>query len=388
MKFPGTVLTAAFLLSAFAVCAQSAAINLKWEPVSPKPGEKINIQYEASKTNLAGSEKITALAYCFQGFNPAVLEIPLQKSGDRYSGSFTTDTGATVIAFLFKSEDKKDANGNEGYILRLSDQNGKPLPASYGVTAMIYSGFGNYLLGMDAQPEKSLEYLEKGYQENPSLRADLAAQYFQTLYQVKKKDAKEEIIKHMEALESAGAMNETLYNQLAGWYSRFEMEEKAGALTKAMKEKFPEGEWVRQEKMRGIFQEKDPARKSERILAVLEEHPALTENHKRDNEYLYSQLATIAAKAGKWNEFSQHSAKMSTPARYALYNNLAWELAEAGRELEASKKISLEATEWARKEMDQPTADKPAIRTASEWKDERRYTYSMFADTYAFFLYQ
>lgn len=71
-----------------------------------------------------------------------------------------------------------------------------------------------------------------------------------------------------------------------------------------------------------------------------------------------------------------------------MFNNLAWEMAEKDENLDFAKSLSDEATVWAKKEIDQPTAKKPSVRTDKQWLEDRKFTYSMFADTYAFILYK
>ncbi|HUR10738.1 MAG TPA: TlpA disulfide reductase family protein, partial [Flavitalea sp.] len=46
------------------------------------------------------------------------------------------------------------------------------------------------------------------------------------------------------------------------------------------------------------------------------------------------------------------------------------------------------ATLWAKTEMTKPASKQPEMRTAKQWKEDRKMTYSMYADTYAYILYK
>jgi peroxiredoxin len=75
---------------------------------------------------------------------------------------------------------------------------------------------------------------------------------------------------------------------------------------------------------------------------------------------------------------------MSEHARAALYNNLAWELAEKGENMEEARILAATAYEWAKKERLHPRAPKSPYLTLRKWAEQRENTLAMYADTYAF----
>ncbi|HAD11576.1 MAG TPA: hypothetical protein DCF33_03965, partial [Saprospirales bacterium] len=72
--------------------------------------------------------------------------------------------------------------------------------------------------------------------------------------------------------------------------------------------------------------------------------------------------------------------------RASVYNNIAWEYAEKGENLEEAKKMAAFAVDYARKEMNMPSGKRNALDTEKEWTSQRKQTFGMYGDTYAYIL--
>jgi peroxiredoxin len=101
---------------------------------------------------------------------------------------------------------------------------------------------------------------------------------------------------------------------------------------------------------------------------------------------LYSRLLNLYGEQRNWDKIAAVAAKTSPAQRASAYNNIAWDLGEKGVELSRACMLAGEAVEWARLEMAVPSQPKPAVETQKNWEQQRKYTFAMYADTYAYVL--
>ncbi|MDX1913686.1 MAG: TlpA disulfide reductase family protein, partial [Saprospiraceae bacterium] len=101
---------------------------------------------------------------------------------------------------------------------------------------------------------------------------------------------------------------------------------------------------------------------------------------------LRANLANKVADAGDWNKFRSLAAQLPDAERASAYNNLAWELAEKGNQLDEARIMAANAADWAKKEMTAPKSPKPPFTTNKQWAEERKLTFTTYGDTYAFVL--
>jgi thiol-disulfide isomerase/thioredoxin len=376
------------LLLQLVVCdlfAQVTFTNLQFKPAFPNRGDKLTVSYKPAGTTLMNEKNIDMVAYVFSEGPITVKEVSMKKTAGGFTASLPVDTAATAIAFRFDAGDKRDANGQKGYIIPIY-KNDKPVKGASLSQAYVYNHLGR-LFGIQEQPELTLENLQAEWTNYPGKRPDFMVMYFNVLKKVKPDQALAIFEKEMKAMEDAGNLSEVQYAAMSGAYAQFKMKDKSDALIKEMKEKFPAGSWVSQESLMNIYREKDPMKKEEMITAFVEKYPPKNELEKRQNAYLFSMLAEANAKQKDWNDFKKYSGMMDESQRAQLYNNIAWGMAERNEDNEMAKALSEEATFWAKKEITSPTATQPDLTTKKEWEEQRKYTYSMFADTYALILY-
>lgn len=388
MKFFKNCFAALLLL--LTVTGYSQVTTFSYAPANPKQGEKVTITYDPTGTALATEPGIDAVAYTIDDkLLPKAIEVPLTKSGNKFTGTIQIPASVTAIAFSFSSGDKKDNNGKEGYYFQVYDDKQQPVPGANIAVGSIYEGsYINYILGIEAKPEEALKYAEKEFIVNPGFRKNSINSYARALMAAKKENSVELVSKALEEVQAAGNLDEPTYNLIASWYGRIKMKEKADAVKKEMKEKFPTGNWVKNEKLDAVYTEKDPAKRVELATAYLKEFPATTDAEKQQAANLHSIVANAYAGKKEWEHFKTASANMSPEAKASQYNNLAWNMAEKDDNIQLAKEMSYEATTWAKNQIDKPTTKKPDIRTEKQWKEDRKMTYSMYADTYAYIMYK
>ena len=66
-------------------------------PVKIHPGEELTIKYNPDSSNLAGKDKIKAIAYLYNNKLENTIDVPLVKEGKIYSGKVVTDDSTLVL---------------------------------------------------------------------------------------------------------------------------------------------------------------------------------------------------------------------------------------------------------------------------------------------------
>ena len=369
--------------------AQNAISALTITPQYPKQNSKVSFEYNKNYSPLIKRPAVDIVVYQFTANGPKVTEPVIVKKGTIYTGSFVVDSGVNLIAFGFSSDKEKDANGGKGYIFPVFTQQNIPVQSYYSTASSIQNGYGEYLFDMPVDVSKGLTYLEEGMTKYPALKNDPAFlnTWLNAVSRAKKQEAPEIILPALQSFENSGNLTEGSYSTLIQWYNKNKKKDKADSLTTAMRAAFPQGDWKKNEAITNFNKEKDLSKK----LVLYNEFVAAYPPSELNNgiiDNLKSQMANAYAKAKDYKSFAEISKGLSKPAVASINNNIAWGMAETGDNLEEAKKMAYTATTWAKNEMLKPTEKKPAHLTTKRWEQERKNSYAMFGDTYAFILYK
>jgi thiol-disulfide isomerase/thioredoxin len=381
--------SAALLLLITGLAAQVKFEALQFSPQYPKPGQTVSFKYNAQLSPLIDEQQVDVVIYFFTKKGVSVTEPKIAKAGKLYSGSFSVDTAASIIAFGFSADKEKDANGGKGYLVPIYTTGNKPVKEYYTAASSLQSGYGEYLFGMENSTAKAFATLEDGLKAYPEAKyeAGYFGTYLRMLNSAKKAEAKELVPQELLAFEKRGNLTEEGYSLLAQWYARDKKKEKADSLTALMKAAFPEGNWKKNEAILNFNKEKDPAKKLELYNAFVAKYPPAAGDMPLINN-LKSQLASAYAKAKDYPSFYKWSEAGDKETMASNYNNISWNMAEKDEDIQEAKKMSAAATLYVKNEMEKPSAKKPESITKKQWDEQRKFTYAMYADTYAFILYK
>ena len=380
---------ALLLTSMLSVSAQSGSFT--FTPAQPKQGETINIVFDPGKVLSPTDKKVEGVAYLYNEKTNKAKEVVLTKTSKGYTGSVKTDADTRAVAFGFSSGEKKLNASEEGQVVMLYADKDRPATGAGTAMALIYNSWGNYLMGIERKPELALSYIEKDYNEFPDNRAGNRDLYFQMLNAVKKKDAHPVLLKELEAIENGRELTEKDYQFLSTWYPRLQQKEKGEEIAKTMKSKFPDGNWKKSEMQTTFYNEKNPENLEKMYAEFVGKYPAKDEMEKSNHAYMQAYIARVYATDKEMKDltkFKKYMQELPVESRNASFNNTAWGMAEKDVDLEFAKQISWEATNWAKNEMTKPTGEQPSMRTKKQWDEDRKFTYSMYADTYAYILYK
>lgn len=374
----------ALLLLSLPVLLHAQDSHFKVEPQYPKAGDKLQISFNPAGTELEGASAIEANIYILDDKTVRVEELPMTKSGNLFTGSYEVAKTATVLTFTFLGNDKRENNQKKGYIVQVYDDRQQPVAGSNKAMYRLYDGYDGYVAGIERSTELAFPYIEKEYKAYPENIKENFAPWAAALSGAKKDTYSEILLHELQKLESQENLTEDNYFTLNTWYTRLKQKEKADAVTATMKEKFPDGNWKRNDAFRALNAEKDLVKKEALVQAYLNDFK-LDDNQKNG---VKMQLASAFANGKQWDKFTALTKDMDIKNLAGMYNNLAWNWAEKNENLDMAKKLSKQATDYAKKEIEKPSGEKPVTRTDKQWIEDRKGMYSMYADTYAFILYK
>ncbi len=104
--------------------------------------------------------------------------------------------------------------------------------------------------------------------------------------------------------------------------------------------------------------------------------------------YLKKAISEAYANEGNVEMAAKWSADLPIALKMADLKNKSRTMAEEGKDLQTAKKMSAEATMYAKRQYENPTEKKDESMSTRTWKRELENTYATYADTYAFILYQ
>ncbi len=381
--------TLGFLAIILQLTAQVSFTALNFSPQMPQANNKVNFEYNSNYSPLIKQKNIEVVVYLFSDKGFKAVEPAVKNMAGIVKGVLQLDSNTTAIAFSFVADEEKDNNSGKGYIVPIYNTDKTPVEGYYTAACNIYSRFGENLFGMQPDAAKGLALLEESIKLNPSQKSkpSFFNQYLTILSKVKKEDWLQIVIPDMLAIENKVVLTEADYSVLIQLYNRKKKKEKADSLTTAMRAAFPEGDWQKNDASMAFNRERDPAKKRILFDAFVAKYGSI-----ESNKFLVAnfkgQLALAYANAKDYATYKTLTKDMSKAARAMNNNSIAWSLAEKGENLELAKELAQEATLFTKAEITKPTEKKPDTYSNKLWEQNRKNTYAMFGDTYAFILYQ
>ena len=381
------------ILAVAVLPAQPNFTALQLNPVYPGQNSGVEFVYNQSLSSLIRKEPIKVAVYLI-GKEIKAMEPTLKHYGSNYKGSVQTDSTTNAIAFVFYAGEEKDVNANKGYVVPVYNNKKEPVSGYYGAAANLWGGgMSDYFLGIEANTGVALMVLEEGIAKDPQLKYDpeFLGNYFNFLSRAKKKEAKHLITKELQLFAAKPNLSEIDYTLIAQWYDRFKEKNVADSFRNIMKTTYPKGNWVKADATNALvlsLRAKKPAdKKKAQVEEFLKQNSS--DNQESIKEFLQQQVANAYVQEKNWKGLFEYAKNLTAASRASMFNNVSWNMAEEGIEnIQEAKRMSYEATSWAENEVKAPTEKKPAMLTGLQWEEQRKRNFAMYADTYAFILYQ
>jgi thiol-disulfide isomerase/thioredoxin len=383
MKPHKSILLLPALLVMQSVFAQKTHLTLS--DSYPSPTEKVKITYNPEGTPVAGKKDISAEVYYIDGKDNPATDIDLKPTGTLFSGDFTIP--ATAKAFFVKvfSSGDIDNNNDKGYVY-LVYKDKKPVQGAYEAKGYILaSGVGSNFAKIKIDQEEGLALFKKEYDTYPQAEKPYLFNYYYMLAKKKDPATVAMLNANVKSLEKSTVEKDLiLAANILNWRSQKTSADSLGEIIKA---KYPNGESVKNEAEFAMMREKDLQKKDSLYKAYIAKFPEMATDKGARIDYIRGQLATGFLRAGDTAAFNKYAALTQNKSNVAAsYNNIAYEWAEKGENLQQAEKLSKQTLDIIGEKMKNPMVS--SFMSVNDAKKQNELVYNMYADTYAFILYK
>ena len=372
------------ILISLSIYAQVNFEALKISSPYPQASQKLGFTFNQTLSLLRDEKNIHIEVYEFNGDNKVIKEPKLLRKSNLYNGSFIIDSNTHVIVFYIFSDTKVDDNLGDGYFIPIYE-NKEIIKPYYKTRAALYSFYGERLFGLVRSNEKSLDILEEGFKKYPELQND---GYFYSDYITainKTGQAKKASVKIHE-IEQKRDIPESFYTLLEDYYTLINNKAKSDSFLAIEKQKFPNGNWVSRNLYSDFLKEKKAESKAS-MYNVFVNKQLPSSGNLQFQAFLKKAISEAYEKEGNKEMAATWYSSLPVWMKMADLNTKSWAMAQEGQDLEMAKKMSAEATMYAKMQFENPTEKKQKDLSTRTWLRELENTYAMYADTYAYILY-
>lgn len=375
-----------FCLIVSSLQAQKTCVTVT--PQVSASGQPVKISLDLQCTSLRNaSGSIGLIVMEYNGETTSLIELPLLRSGDKLEATYQPSTKAQAAMAGFQADEVWENNAGEGYFWQAEGARGEPSAEGYAARAVLYRSQGSKM-ELNRKATVAMDDFQKAFKGNPDLQVTHLNAYLSALFAVKKGDeGKPEALALLESVEKNPKATEKELLVVANYYDRLTGTTQRGqALRDKLIKTYPLGATARAERLKSLRSVDDHAERTKQVEAFERDFPAQSQEDKDAIDRNWADIAGHYADQKDWDKFNSACAHMHPKSRMSVYNNVAWELAEKGDDVQKAAQMASEATLWARNETMAPSVEKPALYTRQEWQDIRRGTLGMYADTYAYIL--
>lgn len=354
----------------FTACSKETAFKGKFYYSSERisPGDEIVIHYNPDSTILSGSKEVKCIAYLFNKELINAVDVSLNFKKNILTGKLKTDEKTLGVLLKFKTDDLLDNNSKKGYIIYLSDKNGKQIPGSLAGYAAAINRWGAYYLDLDRDKEKALKLLNEEFQNNPDQKKNYYQPYFEVINAVKVEEGKKILSEELTIIEKRDDKTEDDYTILAKWYGQIGDTSKVEYYDKYIKEIYPQSEYLQEKQFIEYGEIKDVDKKIEYLEKFKKEF--------QNSDYIVFMNDQIVKAYRDQKDYKKaleflrkNQNQMNTLRFYSVVDRLLEENADMNLALEIAKL----GEERNRQEVKSPSEEKPEYLSESEWLQDREY---------------
>lgn len=350
-------------------------------PEHPRIGDTVTFTYNgAAKAALHRNvaELTAEVLLVRESEMPLLVEVPMQKSGTLWKGSFKlTDEKTRVVLLQFVSGDAVDDNGEHCWDLLVYSNKDLPIRDAHVMRAMIHrssSYFGFKRRKNEDAAWADLAEEQRLYPDN--WRATTLGWSFAT----RMKPGQETMLtikQELEEIYQKNQNNEEVVASLLPWFEQTDQRERADFIRSEWLNKSPHGTMAAAARQTAIFAERDPLKKIELLERFLKDFP-------QTNDNLHSILVSLCIQAKLFDKAIDLLEQHPDP-NPQHYNSIAWQMIETGQDLQKAVLLAKKGLDRARQ---QEERSKPPYLSTRQWMRSKEYGIGMIADTYAFGLFK
>lgn len=174
------------------ICASNGPLS--YTPLKPKPGDKIQIMYDARNTVLKDKNKIDLHVFCYSIYgeiSPDNIKkkilIEMRKEGDVWKGVMECGSNIDLVGILPSSDTEFDNNNGEGYIIKFYDNEGNETPGSIlGYAAALTGNYFSFFIKFTKTDfNEAYTIMKKVFNIFPKLKAPMAVPLLKAIQKLK-----------------------------------------------------------------------------------------------------------------------------------------------------------------------------------------------------------
>lgn len=341
-------------------------------PDKPEAGQTVDVVFKADSTKLAGVDSVGMTVYQY-GVKPIkTVEVNLTKKDGAWTGEFETTDSTRGALIKFSGKDASDNNNNEGYVVKIYDKNGEPVPGCMAGLGDAINSWAPYYLDLDKNKNLAEKYFNEDFKKHPEIKNDYLDAYL-NLETGMYKDKADSIVKsELNPVESLKSKSEKEISLLAKWYSRINDKTKADEYTDILKKDYPQDDFLQMQAYSALSREKDLAKKLGMANSFEKEFPG-----SRYLTNLYNGVVSGLISDGKYTKAQDVLYKKKGLVHpYYFYKDATNMMNKPGM-IKSALKLSEAGVAAAQSEVDNPTGKQPELSTPKEWKKEREYYLGM-----------
>ena len=352
--------------------------NLELSEAKPVAGDSLKIWYQPETAG--DSVELESFFTYTVNTNSYPQDLDLVKDGERYTGSLQIPDSAQGLIFNFKNGEEYDSNKEEGYSVNLYDSSGNTVPGSASSIAW-YKLTRGTPYGIKTSPDSTLAVLKKELQNTPELEKDWLITELRIMNQKDPKNAAEHIDSKLSEYSQKGELTSEDYKTLITLYQIKQEQAKADSIQTLFVTKYPKSQLAQ-----NIYiQKMQQAKTAEERLSILDSFNSKIGTSGGQKNFLYRTTASGYLAEGDTANFNKYMAMAGDDASKAsALNNIAWDYAEKGENLDLAEQLSKKALEIVKTE----SSNKPDFYTAKQYKKSIASTMAMYSDTYGLILFK
>lgn len=346
----------------------------------PKAGETVTLTYNPAGTVLDGKKDINAVVYYLDNKDYPAADVDLKAEGSLLKGKLTIPRNTAAFFIKLSTGKTIDNNSENGYVY-LIYKDGKPVKDAYASEGWIYNGLGKNLAAIKRDKEQVIILYKQDIQAYPDKNDNEVTYYSLIAGNSKYK------VEYDQKL--ADLKNSTKEKDLVLEYymlKNIHENDQVRMVKQVLDSKYPDNDVLKNDAINSLMREQDAHKKDSLFTAFKQRFP-----QKPHDGDLYSiiatQLATVYGEKDDLTNYEKYKSGVTNEQQLTgMLNNLAWNWAEKGKNLDQAERMSKQSVDILQGMLDNPQPE--PFRTIGEVKKSLQYSWNANADTYAYVLWK
>lgn len=345
---------------------------------TPQPGDNLALSFQPKEAKL-NPDDFSGYYYVLVNDKAYAYDLAMSPKNEAWAAKVTIPDSATAIAFNFKVKGDYVTNNKKGFVQNLYTEKGELLPGTLASEAFYHKRFDGRF-GFKTPKDSVFSWFATDLNKHPEITVNWATTYAHLLMGENAVKGREFIKAQLNAFEKETTHSQKAYRNaiiLCGIIKNSAQQK----IVRAKAEKaYPKGETA-QESYASKFV---GAQTDEERLAVFKSYQKNIGVDSKYKDFMLKKLAKNELDNGDVEAYKSYIEQLSSPLGIAsAYNNLAWEWAEADKNLEKAAVLSHKAVALVDPESN---TDKMDVLTEKEYHKYLDRISRSYRDTYAVIL--